>query len=217
MGATSHPRVHYQNFPLIQKLFLSESKKWGETVTCSLHSESKVSQVYWVQFIWMHKWSHLIVNICAKYFFFFFLPSGGEAYSPFPPAFPTCCTSSERPIPALREVFCMTEQAVLQILDPEFWEDSPPGNVSGFWCWEETQSLCVPENEVSPGERTGHWRWETWRVLPTPLRKGAQLELYMNWAGSTGGRTEQELTLFHAKRCTEVVLNRRLCASLRPT
>lgn len=40
------------------------------------------------------------------------------------------------------------------------------------------------------------------------VRKRAQLELCMNWAGSRGGMPEQELTLFHAKRCTEVVLNR---------
>lgn len=47
----------------------------------------------------------------------------------------------------------MMEQAVLQLLDPEFWKDSPPGNVSGFWCGEETERLCVTEKEASQWER----------------------------------------------------------------
>lgn len=45
--------------------------------------------------------------------------------------------------------------AVLQFLDPEFWKDSPSGNVSGFWCWEETERLCVTEKEASQRERAG--------------------------------------------------------------
>lgn len=94
----------------------------------------------------------------------------------------------------------MMEQAVLQLLDPEFRKDSPPGNISGFWCWKETERLCVTEKEASQGERAGTENEKHRGCCPHHLvRERAQVELHMNWAGSTGGRTEQELHLFHAK------------------
>lgn len=92
------------------------------------------------------------------------------------------------------------EQAVLQLLDLEFWKDSSPGNASGFWCWEETERLCVTEKEASQWERAGTENGKHGECCPHHLvTERAQLELHMNWAGSTGGRTEQELTLFHTK------------------
>lgn len=58
----------------------------------------------------------------------------------------------------------------------------------------------VGQNRKLPSGRGLGTEDEKYRgVLPTPLRKRAQLELSMNWAGSRGGMPEQELTVFHAK------------------
>lgn len=94
----------------------------------NLYSENEVSWVYWVQLIWMHKWNHLIVNICTKYNFF--LAIGWGSSLPFPPSFSNLLYKQQEINPCPEGG--MMEQAVLQLLDPEFWEDSPARNVSGF-------------------------------------------------------------------------------------
>lgn len=64
------------------------------------------------------KLSQLNVNICPKYIFA--LSSVREAHYFFPPAFLACHMTSERPIPALFEVFCtLGGRTGLQLSGPE--------------------------------------------------------------------------------------------------